>query len=434
VLLIAEAANPEWVSVPLVGWMQADALRRVADVHLVTQIRNADAIAATGLVPGRDFTVIDSEAVAARLHGLAKRIRGGGGVGWTTNTAMASLSYYRFEQLVWRRFGRAIRDGAYDLVHRLTPLSPTAPSTIAARCRRAGVPFIVGPLNGGLPWPREFDSARRREKEWLSYVRSAYRLLPAYRTTRTAAAAILVASRATYRQMPPAVRKKCVYIPENGIDPTRFSFRDRPPPSLPLRVAFVGRLVPYKGPDMLLQAVLPLCAGGGVHVEFFGDGPLLRELRERVVREGVQDAVTLHGFIDHRELQDRLGNCHVLAFPSIREFGGGVALEAMALGVVPIVPDYGGLGELVTPATGYLVPMADRAGIVAGFRAILARLATDPGELDGRARRAVARVRRLFTWDAKARQQLEVYRAVLGGLDLPRYPMPFPDVAPVELS
>lgn len=405
-LVIAEAANPEWVSVPLVGWSLATALRRVADVHIVTQVRNRDAFLRAGMAEGRDFTAIDSEAFARPMWALAERLRMGEGKGWTVVQAMNALSYPWFERLVWQRFGPEIRD--FDIVHRITPLSPTISSSLAGRCARAGVPFVLGPLNGGVPWPAGFEAERRAEKEWLSHLRGAYKLLPGRAATLCHAAAILAGSRHTASEMPAEVRDKVVWLPENGIDPARFN-RVAAPEGV-LRAAFLGRLVPYKGPDMLLAAARPLLEAGKLRLEIVGDGPMRNALEAQA--QGVP-GINFHGWQPHGAVQDILAGCHLLTFPSIREFGGGVVLEAMALGVVPLVVDYAGPSELVVPGTGIKVLCGSRAEIVAGFRAELGRLAEDPSGLPKMAAAARARVQAHFTWDRKARQVAQVYDAVL---------------------
>ena len=178
VLVIAELANPDWESVPLVGWSHWKALSKVVDGHLVTHVRNEENILRHGEPPA-SFTALDSAMVERRVDALGQMLRGGGG-GMTTLTALNALTYYYFEHLVWQCFGTRIARGEWDLVHRLTPLSPTTPSLIAGRLARLGVPFILGPLNGGLPWPKGFSRARVAEREWLTYVRDAYKLLPGY--------------------------------------------------------------------------------------------------------------------------------------------------------------------------------------------------------------------------------------------------------------
>ncbi|RDC72198.1 glycosyltransferase [Rhodovulum sp. 12E13] len=415
VLVIAEAANPEWVSVPLVGWSLANALRAVADVHVVTQIRNRDALLRAGWSETQDFTAIDSEAVARGLYRAGKLLRGGTDAGWTTQQALSSLGYPWFERLVWRKFGVGIERGDFDVVHRVTPLSPTARSPIAPLVARAGVPFVLGPLNGGVPWPRGFDAERRREREWLSYVRGAYRALPGRRASLRATAAILVGSRHTLSELPDAVRDRALWLPENAVDPARI-----PPPGpqrgggVPLRLCFIGRLVPYKGPDMALEAAAPLLRDGRAVLDIVGDGPLRADLQARTAALGVGSAVTFHGQVPHRDALGVLSRAEALVFPSIREFGGGVVLEAMALGVVPVVVDYGGPGELVTPETGFALPLAERPALITTLRATLERLAAAPAALAPLSRAASVLVRDRFTWPAKAQQVACVYDWVLG--------------------
>lgn len=418
VLVIAEAANPEWVSVPLVGWSLATALRDVANVHIATQIRNRDAFLRAGLREGRDFTAIDSEAVARQLWRLTQILRMGRGKGWTTGAALSALGYLYFERLLWARFGDDLKMGRFDLVHRVTPLSPTVSSPIAKHCQRAGVSFVMGPINGGLPWPKGFGAERRREREWLSYVRDVYKLMPGRSATLDAASAIIVGSRHTESEMPARVRDKCFYLPENAVDLSRFSLPPRSWPAVPetaspLRGCFIGRLVPYKGPDMLIEAAAPLMRAGRFRLDVIGDGPMAQSLKAQAEQEGVTDAITFHGQLPHHDVQDITHQADLLTFPSVREFGGGVILEAMALGVVPVVVDYGGPGELVDEAVGFKIPIGPRSDIVTALRRKLEEIAAAPTLLPTLSAAAATRVRDRFTWTAKATQITEIYEWVL---------------------
>jgi len=429
ILVIAEACNPDWTSVPLVGWSHSRALGHVADVLTVTQIRNRDSLLKAGLSEERDFVAIDSEAIARPVRKLGEMLSGGKGKGWTALTAAAAIYYYYFEHLLWKTFGGRIKNGEFDIVHRVTPLSPTVPSIIVKACHRAGVPFILGPLNGGVLWPKQFDSARRREREWLSYVRSVHKLMPGYCDTRKFASAILIGSGDTWNQMPARYRDKCFYIPENAIDPARFEGARTHRAVRPIKVVFAGRLVPYKGADMLIEAAAPMVRSGALTVDVIGDGPEKEKLRHLIEGLNVQNGVRLLGWIAHDKLHESLATGDVFGFPSIREFGGGVVLEAMACGLVPVVVNYGGPGELVTERTGFRVAMGSRQDIIEGFRQVLNRLATEPSQIDSLSPNAIRRAREQFTWDAKAKQVLEVYRWALDPtLPKPRFEMPTPDL------
>ncbi len=426
-MVLAEAANPEWVSVPLVGWSFARAIAGEVDAHLVTQVRNRDAILRAGLVEGRDFTSIDSERVARPLNRVGAWVAGLKGKSFSTITALETLAYYEFERLVWRRFGPEIVARRWDIVHRVTPTSPVMPSPIAARCARAGVPFVIGPINGGVPWPKGFEALAREDREWLGRARSMHKLLPAHRSTRAHATAILVGSRTSYAAIAERWRSKCVYMPENGVDANAVHDTQKSN-SGPLRVIFVGRLVPLKGVDLLLEAAAPLVRDRRVEVEIVGDGRQRAALEDLARNENLGAGVTFSGWLSHAAVHERMTTAHVLVLPSLREFGGGVVVESMAAGAVPIVLDHGGPPELVSPGTGIVVPMGSRDEIVAALRASIAALAGDRAKLEAMSARCVERVREHFTWQSKAARLRGLYESILDpNCPRPDFPMPIGD-------
>jgi glycosyltransferase involved in cell wall biosynthesis len=224
-----------------------------------------------------------------------------------------------------------------------------------------------------------------------------------------AASAIITGSRHTAAEVPAEFQTKCIYLPENAVDLGRFDLVAAQKTNGPLRACFIGRLVPYKGPDILLEAAAGLLQSGKLTLDFIGDGPMMRSLRNSVAELGIEDSVTFHGWQEHKQVQTIAVQSNLLTFPSIREFGGGVVLEAMALGVVPVIVDYAGPGELVDEQVGFKVPIGTRDQIIADYRTCLEEIVANPRELAALSKNARNRVNTHFTWGVKARQVLQVY-------------------------
>ena len=150
-----------------------------------------------------------------------------------------------------------------------------------------------------------------------------------------------------------------------------------------------------------------------------GDGPAMAALRAQSAREGVDGATRFHGWLPQERAAEVMGGANLLLFPSIREFGGAVVMEAMAMGLCPLVVDYGGPGEYVRDGVGYKVPLGSREEIVAALHARLQQLARAPEQVAEAGARAREAVLSDYTWSAKARQVAAVYAWVLAGAPPP---------------
>ncbi|WP_331288238.1 MULTISPECIES: glycosyltransferase family 4 protein [Methylobacteriaceae] len=404
VLVLADVCNPDWPSLPVVGYNYAKALSEVADVTVATQVRNRPNIERDGL--GRAQVVyLDTEWIAAPIHRLGTLIRRGGATGWTTQIAMEYPSYLAFEWAAWRHFRGRLRKGEFDVIHRITPMSPTLPSLMASL---STVPFVLGPLNGGLPWPSAFQAELKREREWLSWVRDAYKLLPFRSATLNKAAAILAAFDHTIADLPARLSGKIVDFPEVGVDPARFS-AERPPKRERKTILFAGRLVPYKLPEVIVGAFARSDILRRHRLVVVGDGPERSRLEQMIAEHRLQDCVELLGQRTQREVGAIMRDAEIFAFPSIRELGAGVVVEAMACGMACVVVDYGAPGALIGPDRGVKVALGDHQSLIAGYCRELESLVLSPERITMLGAAASQHARAHYDWDSKAGKTLEVY-------------------------
>ena len=132
-------------------------------------------------------------------------------------------------------------------------------------------------------------------------------------------------------------RNRLFFVHENGI-PQKDIVEDRRYNDMPpVRVCFLGRLVPYKNCNIVIQSAAALIREKKIQLDIIGDGwdrPNLEALTRDL---GLEKDVTFHGRVPHPEAMEILARSHIMAFPSIKELGGGVVVEAMARGVVPIL-------------------------------------------------------------------------------------------------
>lgn len=420
ILILAQDCNPEWPSLPVVGYNYARALAGVADVTIATHVRNRENIEKAGELSGR-VCYIDNEWIAAPMYRLSVLLRRGEEVAWSVNQIMAYLPNLAFERQILGTFRKQLRTGAFDIVHRITPMSPTQPSYMVGKTRQ---PFVVGPLNGNLDWPSQFSSEKKREREGLRSLRELYRYLPYARSTQSKADCILAAFQHTIDDLKAADPARIVPMPEIGFDPAIFHAEGRQVPFSdpgPKRFLYVGRLVPYKLPEVAVRAFVgsDLLRPHKLHV--VGAGPELDRLKAMVAEAGAGDRVIFEGSKTQAEVAEFMRRSDAFVFPSIRELGAGVVIEAMACGLVCMVTDYGAPGDLAANDRGVRIPMQDLEGLVHAYRAAMEDCLADPTRQAAVADRARAYAHGLYDWEAKAAYTLRIYEALLSGAPLDQF-------------
>lgn len=137
-------------------------------------------------------------------------------------------------------------------------------------------------------------------------------------------------------------------------------------------VVFLGRLQPYKGPDILIDAIAQLAQSGKrLSTTIIGGGPEDSALKARASAAGVTDLITFTGPLRGDALARQLSAHRVMVIPSRGEEAFAItALEGMACGCVIIGTQSGGIPEAIGPC-GPIVPQNNPAALATALETLL---------------------------------------------------------------
>lgn len=193
------------------------------------------------------------------------------------------------------------------------------------------------------------------------------------------------------------------------------AFRPRPvsngQPDQPLKIGYIGRMLPGKGLDVLANA-LERVKDAAWRLLVVGDGSERESFERQLSASGLLNRAEFTGAIDFALVPEYFHKLDMLVIPTvttkrIREQFGRVIVEAMASGVPVIGSTCGAIPEVIEDA-GLIFPEGDVDALAGALR----RMLTDEGLRERLAVEGLARVKQ-YSWERVAEKTYDLYQQVL---------------------
>jgi glycosyltransferase involved in cell wall biosynthesis len=410
VLVSAYACNPSGSpelhpGEDLTGWRLVHQIARFHEVWVITHAYNERAIgrAASEAEAGVHFHFLR----LPRPLGLLYKVQFG-----------QRVYYYLWQIAAWRAARRLHRQVRFDLAHHVTFGNDWIASYIGALLP---VPYIQGPVGGGQRTPktllREYTLIGRLSERGRNAAQWVGRLDPVRRLAMRKARAILVCNRETMERVPRSRRGKTVLFPVNGVAREDLAVAgEAAPDDGKFRVFMAGRFHRLKGFAIALRAFAAFARGfPAAEMTVVGSGPEEENLRRIIDQAGLGSRVALKPWMERGALIKAMRSSDVFLFPSFRDGGGAVVVEAMASSIPVVCLDSGGPGFHVQPGWGFRIPPARPEEVEENLARALSVLAGDRELRLAMGRAARERAEDYYLWDRHGDRLLETYRRALDG-------------------
>jgi glycosyltransferase involved in cell wall biosynthesis len=305
----------------------------------------------------------------------------------------------------------------FDVFHHLTYANDWMASYIGAFL---AVPYIRGPGGGAHRTPKSFLATyplggRIKEKiraigQWM------FRHDPVFVIGQRKAKVILVCNNEAFNALPKKWQKKAQLFPVNGISTEDFN---KYLPQSAINNAFsiitAGKLIRLKNFDLAIRAFKIFDEEfPNSKFSIIGDGQEKSNLLQLAKELKISDKVVFEGWIDRGQLLKRVSSADVFLFPSLRDGGGAVVVEAMALAKPVVCMDIGGPGFHIDGSVGIKVKPIDPNQAIKEMAAGLSRLYKSKNLRDSLGNAARDRVAKIYLWDKLGERMLKIYKENFG--------------------
>jgi len=390
----------------LTGWRLVHQIARFHDVWVLTHTYNKQGIDPAGPTPPAPsirFQFVDLGPILGALYKVEFGQR---------------IYYYLWQIKAWRTARKLHREIGFDLAHHVTFGNDWLASWIGAFLP---VPFVLGPVGGGQRTPRgllrEYTLGGRLSEFGRNAAQWFGRRDPVRRRCHRKARAILVCNRETKDMVPKARQAKVKFFPVNGISPDDLYSGPAADAARPrFRVFMAGRFHRLKGFALAVRG-FALFAAKVPEAEFVivGSGGEEENIRRLVAELGLEDKVRLTGWLPRETLLRDMRDADVFLFPSFRDGGGAVVVEAMASSKPVIGLDSGGPGLHIQPEWGFKIEPDNPAQVAAEIAAALETLHANPALAEAMGKAARRRAEEYYLWDRHGERLRDIYAEVLEG-------------------
>jgi glycosyltransferase involved in cell wall biosynthesis len=203
------------------------------------------------------------------------------------------------------------------------------------------------------------------------------------------------------------IARERIAVVGNGVDCNEFRPDETTKGRVPLRVLYVGRLAPRKNVEVLIRAAA-LCKSP-IQLRIVGTGPEEARVQSLAQSLGIAERTDFPGFRKGKDLLEEYQWADVLVMPSAYEGVPLVALEAKAAGLPIIAANFAGAANIVSAASGRIVPDISADSLATA----LDQIAADPSELNRLAVNTRREAVNTFSWQAVVSRLANEYDDIL---------------------